>query len=113
MIIGYIEDGEVQIYRDLDEALAEWGPYPADIISDVVIFYTLEGKYLEPTPIYSKRKWFQLEPKIVDVTFEERDPKEGQEDEIGYLVHSEALRLKNNLYIDSIEELKELVPWES
>ena len=39
MIIAYIEDGEVLIYRDLDEALAEWGPYPTDILTDAVILH--------------------------------------------------------------------------
>ena len=47
MVIGVLEYGEVRLYESMDQVMREWGPYPADVASQVIVFYDTDGVWLE------------------------------------------------------------------
>ena len=110
MIIGYLETGEVRVYSNLSEAMEEWANFPTDILSDVILFYDLEGQFYQPSPKYAKRRWYQLSSKIESFAFSPCDPKDIHEDTLGYLLHYEATKLQENPHIKSLDALRKLVP---
>ena len=105
LIIGYFESGEIQIYSTLRDALQEWEAYSVDILSEVVLFYTIQGKYLEPSPVYKKRMWYQKSASISAVTLNATDPESVGKDSLIYLLENEVTSLKPNIHIGSLEEL--------
>jgi len=105
MVIGYLEYGEVRIYRDLESALLEWSGCEGDILSRVICFYTLSGNFLDPIPEYRIRKWFSFRRKISGLSFVEKSPEEAGEEELIYLLRYEATALANNSYFDSLTGL--------
>ncbi|MGH1540092.1 MAG: hypothetical protein ACRBHB_06700 [Arenicella sp.] len=112
MIFGYMEYHEMRIYKDLAEVIKEWGNYPIDVLGEVVIFYTESGKYLEPSPVYAKRKWYQIKPSIDHLTFKETVPSEANMDELCYLVHCETSKIFDNKFVNSVDSLKEKISYE-
>lgn len=115
MIVAYIEDGSVEIYASLEEAMLVWGKYLEDIISDVVIFYDNDGAWLKPQEQYEIPKWYRLRKKIIGVSFGGVEIPNNEfgygQDPIGYLVAHEAKSLKPNTFVHSLEELKLLYPY--
>ena len=105
LIIGYIESGEIQIYSTDREALRQWEACSVDILSEVVLFYTIQGKYLEPSPVYKKRKWYQMNASITAITLNATDPESVGKDSLLYLLENETTSLKPNIHISSLEEL--------
>ena len=82
MIIAIREDGEVRIFESEEEVLREWGRYPRDVESDVVVFYSEDGAWLKPVFAKAARSGptsFRLVLKAADDT--------GQEDPIGLAVY--------------------------
>ncbi|MDC9611597.1 hypothetical protein [Pseudoalteromonas sp. GABNS16H] len=105
MIVGYLEYGEVRIYRDLDSAVLEWNGCENDILSRVISFYTLNGNFLDPIPEYESRKGLTFRRKVSGLSFVEKSAKEAGEDELIYLLRYEATSLAENSYVDSLEGL--------
>ena len=105
LIIGYIESGEIQIYSTEREALRQWAAYSMDILSEVVIFYTIQGKYLEPSPVYEDKKWYQMNASISAIALNATDPESAGKDSLIYLLENETTSLKPNIHISSLEEL--------
>ena len=112
MIFGYIEDGQMWIYQNIDEAISDWSSHLIDILGQVVIFYNEKGKYLEPSPVYAKKKWYQFKPSIEHVTFKEKDPIEAHMDKLDYLIHYETISVRQNSSINSLDELKKKIKYE-
>lgn len=105
MIIGYLEYGEVRIYRDLDSAMLEWDCCENDILSRVISFYTLSGNFLDPIPEYKSRSWLNFRNKISGLSFVEKIAEAAGEDELIYLLRHEVTRLVKNSGVDSLDEL--------
>ena len=109
MIIGYLEYGEVRIYRDLDSAMLEWDGYENDILSRVISFYTLSGNFLDPIPEYKSRSWLNFRNKLSGLSFVEKSAEAAGEDELIYLLRHEATGLVKNSCVDSLDELVQKV----
>ena len=48
VVIGVLEYGEVRLFESMDQVMKEWGPYAADVVSEVIVFYDNDGVWLEP-----------------------------------------------------------------
>ena len=108
MIIGVVETEEVRLYASISEAMEEWGSYPTDIASDVVVFYDEDGTWLKPVMKYARR-WYQLKPRVVSVELR-RATADEYEDPLGYKLQYEVSRLAPNALVSSLEQLRALYP---
>ena len=112
MIIGMMETREIRIYASIDDALAEWGAFPTDLLSDVIIFYDQDGRYLQPIANYApKKKWFQLRPKIYSIQLRRETAISPLQDPLPYVLHYEAISLVPNPWVDSLERLRSMYPY--
>ena len=57
MIFGFVEDGTVEVYDDVASAKGQWTA--PDVDSEVVVFFTEDGVWLEPRRTKGQ---FELEP---------------------------------------------------
>lgn len=112
MVIGYLEDGTVRVYSNRDAAMREWGQYPTDLLSDVIILYDDDGTWLEPVARYLPKTWYRWWSKLGGVDLI-RSTKKGGQDPLAYLLHYEATRLEDNHVISSLEQLKARFPWDA
>lgn len=110
MIIGVLEYGEVRIYDDLDAALAEWGPYPSDLLSYVIVLYDENGVWLEPVATPGPRRWLGLRRGIDRVTLRPSVSPRQPVDPIG-LALEEAEDLVPNRHFASLAELRARFPF--
>ena len=111
MIIGMMETREIRIYASIDDALAEWGPFPTDLLSGVIIFYDQDGTYLEPIASYAPKKWFQLRPRIYSIQLRRETAISPFQDPLPYVLHYEAISLVPNPWVDSLERLRSMYPY--
>lgn len=111
MIIGLLESGEVKIYENLEEVMQEWGQYPEDILSDVIIFYDEEGNWLQPIARYTSNKWFKWWERLVAVDLVKSDDAEAFQDSLAYMLNYEATTLEKNSRFKSLDELKAKYPY--
>lgn len=110
MIIGFVENGEIQIYDNIDHAMSEWGRYPSDIMSDVIIFFEEDGAWLKPIPNYAPRTWYRWFNKLISVNFKRSIKNDNYQDSINYLINHETIKLAENKYFSSLKELKGRYP---
>ena len=99
MVIGILEYGEVRLFESLDQVMREWGPYPADVASEVVVFYDTDGVWLEP--VFSRG--------IKAFTLRRNTTPDASVDSLG-LALFEATSLAPNPYFGSLDELREGFP---
>jgi hypothetical protein len=111
MIIGYLEDGHVRIYPDLDAALEEWAPYPTDLLSDVVRLYQDDGVWLKPEAVYVPRRWLPWLTRLSHVNLKPADAASEQEDTLEYLLAHEAVALVPNKHVTSLDQLRQRYPY--
>jgi hypothetical protein len=111
VVIGIVETGEARVYASINTALAEWGLYPTDIASEVVIFYDNDGTWLKPVERYM-RKWYHLRPQLVSVELRRAEPDDTYQDKLGYMLRHEVVKLAPNSFVTSLEQLRQMHPWD-
>ena len=99
MIIGVLEYGEIRIFDDIDHVMREWGPYPSDVESGVIIFYDADGVWLEP--VHAGEPFRLRRNESPDETVDSID-----------LALFEAETLIPNAYFSSLDELRARFPLE-
>lgn len=109
MIIGLVENGTVKIYEDIKQVLKEWGQYPTDLLSEVIILYNEKGTWLEPIAKYSSQRYFKWLKKLEKIEF--IDNSDHYQDSLEYMLHFEALTLENNKYFKTLDELRSQYPY--
>ncbi len=110
MIIAIREDGEVRVFETEAEVQLEWGPYPRDVESDVVIFYAEDGTWLKPTFIEGAAQWFGYRRGPIRFRLERSTGPE-YEDPIGLALYK-ATTLVPNKHFMSLAELKAKFPFD-
>lgn len=111
MIIGITENGEAIIYSSIDDALNEWKQFPSDLDSDVIIFYTKNGRWLKPIFEYAPKQWYQSGQKIKSIKLQETKEQENYQDTLNYLLKYEVKKLLPNKYVNNLEILKNMFPY--
>jgi len=101
VVIGVLEYGEVRLFESLDQVMREWGPYPADVASEVVVFYDTDGVWLEP--VFSRS--------IKAFTLRRNTTPDASVDSVG-LALFEATSLAPNPYFESLDELRARFPFD-
>jgi len=101
MVIGVLEYGEVRLFESMDQVMREWGPYPADVASEVVVFYDTDGVWLEP--VFSRG--------IKAFTLRRNTTPDASVDSLG-LALFEATTLAPNPYFGSLDELRARFPFD-
>lgn len=109
MIIGVLEDGEITLFDDLDHVMREWGRHPADVASEVIVFYDEDGVWLEPL-VTTRRRWLGLGETIDGFTLRRNAAPGPGIDPLG-LALLEASSLTPNKYVKSLDELKARYPF--
>jgi hypothetical protein len=111
MVIGIVEDGEARVYSSLAEAMDEWKKFPADLASDVIIFYDEDGTWLRPAESYLPVTWYRWRRKLASVVLERAGKTDDYQDPLPFLLHTQVTRLAPNKIIQSLDELKAKYPW--
>lgn len=111
MIVGFVEDGQVRVYESLDGVMAEWGNFPSDLLSEVILLYDEDGTWLMPEGVYERWTFLPWPQRLRSVTFERANASEHGRDELGYLLVYEALSLAPNTRFASLDELRERYPF--
>ena len=100
MVIGVFEYDEVRLFESMDQVMREWGPYPADVASEVIVFYDTDGVWLEPVFTRGSNAF----------TLRRNTTPDASVDSIG-LALFEATNLAPNQYFDSLDELRVRFPF--
>ncbi len=111
MIVGFVENGEVRVYENLPQAMDEWAEFPIDLLSDAIVLYDDDGTWLKPVASYAPREWFPWLKRLVAVEMIRSDPSDEPPDELGYLLHHEAVSVVPNSVVGSLDELRQRYPW--
>ena len=98
MVIGVLEYGEVRLFESMDHVMREWGPYPADVASEVIVFYDTNGVWLEP--VFTR-----------GFTLRRNTTPDASVDSLG-LALFEATTLAPNPYFGSLDELRARFPFD-
>ena len=101
VVIGVLEYGEVRLFESMDQVMKEWGPYAADVVSEVIVFYDNDGVWLEP--VFTRG--------IEAFTLRRNTTPDASVDSIG-LALFEAASLAPNPYFDSLDELRARFPFD-
>ena len=117
LVIGVTEWCEVRVYDSLAAVLSEWGPYPTDLLSDVIMLYGEDGSWFEPIPKYVRRFRFLPWPmELACVELRAMDPSAygayGQ-DTLPMKLHHESESLRPNGHFASLDELRRMYPYSS
>ena len=109
MIFGFVEGGEVRVFDDIAHAMKEWGPYPEDVQSEVIIFYDSDGTWLRPIVTSEGGRLLGLTPgaKRFELV---RDTARNDEVDPIWLAAFEASNLLPNSHVASIAELQARFP---
>ncbi len=110
MIIGVLEYGEVRIFDDAVAALREWGAFPRDVLSEVIVFYESDGVWLKPTSWEGPRRWYGLRRGLQRVSLSRSEILDPGVDPLA-LALAEASLLIPNRYVSSLQELRTKFPW--
>ena len=97
VVIGVLEYGEVRLFESMDQVMKEWGPYGADMASEVIVFYDTNGVWLES--VFTR-----------GFTLRRNTSPDASVDSIG-LALFEATSLAPNPYFDSLDELRARFPF--
>jgi hypothetical protein len=109
MVIGVLEDGEVELFDNLDHVMREWGRHASDVASEVIIFYDEDGVWLEPL-VTMRRRWLGLRETIDSFTLRRNASPGPGIDPIG-LALFESSSLTPNPYVKSLDELRTRFPF--
>lgn len=110
LVIGVLEYGEVRLYESTDQVLREWGPYPADVASQVIVFYDTDGVWLEPVFTRGGRRP-GLRKGIKAFTLRRNTTPDASVDSVG-LALFEATSLAPNRHCNSLDELRTRFPFQ-
>lgn len=110
MIIGLVEHGEVRVYESLEKVMLEWGRFPNDLLSEVIVLYDDDGSWLKPVGVYEPRKFFPWLQKLRSVHFEHASAADEGQDELSYLLAFEAVSVAPNGLVSSLDELRRRYP---
>ncbi len=110
IVIGVLEYGEVRLYESMDQVMKDWGPYPADVASEVIVFYDTDGVWLEPVFTRARRRP-GLREGIKAFTLRRNTTPDASVDSIG-LALFEATSLAPNRHCNSLDELRARFPFQ-
>ena len=108
VVIGVLEYGEVRLFESMDQVMREWGPYPADVASQVIVFYDADGVWLEP--VFTRGRRLGLREDIKAFTLRRNTTPDASVDSIA-LALFEATSLAPNRHCDSLDELRARFPF--